>query len=526
MSGRSWDHVADIVIVGSGAAGYSAAITARSRGAEVIMIEKAASHGGTTMRSGGGFWTPNNRFQREKGIDDPKEDAVRYMARYSFPQLFNPNAPRLGLPQNEYDLITAFYDNASRMTDFLTEVGAVNMIQQINWTGKPQVDYQDHLPENKGIRGRVLYPMTKDGKMSYGFELIRQFKAWADAHGTSLVLDHRVSKIVRNGQGEVIGVEATNNNSTVSFRAKKAVIFCSGGFTHHPDLMLHFQRGPHFGGCSVPTNTGDFVFLGGAIGAQLGNMAGAFRSELVLEQALSDPGGSHNAFFIMGDSVIEVNRYGHRIMDEKRNYTDRAMVHFVWDPQRAEWTNMLVFLIFDKRTADLWNGVYPVPGPGASAPYIIKGDSMEELSESIRQRLIHLAPQTGGFQLDNGFPGNLKKTVKRFNKFAASGSDLDFHRGDFAYDREWPTFPPTASANADMYDSMSSIDTGTGERWPPKGSKNYTMFPISEKGPYYAIIMAAGTLDTNGGPLINSKAQVLDTQNRPIPGLYGAGNCI
>jgi hypothetical protein len=69
-------------------------------------------------------------------------------------------------------------------------------------------------------------------------------------------------------------------------------------------------------------------------------MANAFRAEIVLEQALEEPNGIHNVFYVLGDSVLEVNRYGHRIMDEKRNYTDRTMTHFVWDPQRAEWTNM------------------------------------------------------------------------------------------------------------------------------------------------------------------------------------------
>ncbi|HEY5276680.1 MAG TPA: FAD-binding protein, partial [Coriobacteriia bacterium] len=76
--------------------------------------------------------------------------------------------------------------------------------------------------------------------------------------------------------------------------------------------------------------------------------------------------------------------------------------------------------------------------------------------------------------------------------------------------REWTTFPPVAP----------------GAEWPPTGSKNITMYPLSPKGPYHAIILGAGTLDTNGGPMINGKAQVLDTHGKPIPGLYGAGNCI
>ncbi len=524
MNGKDWDHKADIIIVGSGAAGYTAAITARSKGAEVIMVEKASSHGGTTRRSGGGFWVPNNRFQREKGIADPRDDAVRYMARCSFSQLYNPSDPHLGLPQNEYDLITTYYDSASKMSDLLLEVGAIVELQQINWTGQPQVDYRDQLPENKGIRGRVIYSKSPQGKLGYGVELIRQLKAWTDSHEVPLYLDHRVCGIVRNERGEVTGVEATTQGSIVSFRARKAVIFCSGGFTHNRDMVLHYQWGPHYGGCAAPTNTGDFVLLGGAIGAKLGNMTGAFQAELILEQALADPTGSHNAFYIAGDSVIVVNRYGQRVMDEKRNYHDRTMVHFAWDPQRAEWTNMLLFFVCDQRNATLWQGFPPLPSVGATPPHIIVGESLDQLAENLRKRLTELAPRTGGFQVDDGFLANLKRTIERFNGFAVSGKDLDFCRGDFAYDREWTTFPPTPPSAADMYDSMTA--SAEGGAWPPSGSKNYTMYPISEMGPYYAVILAAGTLDTCGGPVINSRAQVMDTKDQPIPGLYGAGNCI
>ncbi len=511
MSEKKLDYEKDIVVVGSGAAAYTAAITARAAGAEVIMVEKGSLYGGTTLRSGGGFWIPNNRFQWEKGIEDPKEDAVRYMARLSFPQLYNPDDPRLGLPENEYNLLTTYYDTASKTVDFLWDIGAVKSMQEINWTGKPQVDYVDHLPENKGIRGRVLYSLTPDGKLGYGGELVRQLKLWADNHGISLLVNHQVTRIVCNKNGEVIGVDAINRqNQAVIFRARKAVIFGTGGFTHNPELMLHFQRGPHFGGCAVPTNTGDFVFMASAIGAELGNMAGAFRAEIVVEQALSDPGGSHDVFYVLGDSVIEVNRYGLRIMDEKRNYNDRTMTHFVWDPQRAEWTNMLVFLIYDQRTATLWQGFPPLPVQGISASYVITGNTWDELTQNIDARLAKLAAKTGGFRLDSSFAENLKKTVDRFNEFAKTGVDSDFHRGDFNYDREWTTFPPT----------VPSVE------WPPKGTKNYTMYPLSSNGPYYAIILAAGTLDTNGGPIINHLAQVLDIKKKPIKGLYGAGDCI
>ena len=511
MAQGKWDYENDVVVVGSGAAAYSAAITAHVNGAGVIMVEKAPMAGGTTIRSGGGFWIPNNRFQKQAGIADKKEDAVRYMARYSFPQLYNPDDARLGLPENEFNLISTYYDTASKMLDFMWDNGAIKSTMEINWTGKPQVDYMDHLPENKGIRGRVCYSMDTNGKQSYGSELVKQLKAWADARKIPLLLDHRVTRILRGGSGEVTGVEATtNDNKKVAFKARKAVIFGSGGFTHNKDLMLHFQRGPHFGGCAAPTNTGDFALMAGAIGAELGNMAGAFRAELMLEPALSDPNGVHNVFYVLGDSILEVNRYGLRYGDEKRNYTDRAMTHFVWDPLRAEWTNMLTFMIYDQRTATLWQGFPPLPPQGFAAPYVISGATLDELAQNIKTRLTSLAPQTGGFSVDDKFADNLKKTVSRFNEFAGSGADTEFHRGEFNYDREWTTFPPLVP----------------GTQWPPEGSKNYTMYPLSASGPYFAQILAAGTLDTNGGPIINNKAQVLDTAGQPIPGLYGTGNCI
>lgn len=511
MSAQYWDHEADVIVVGSGAAAHSAAIAARSKGASVIMVEKAASFGGTTMRSGGGFWTPNNRFQREQGIVDSKDDATRYMARYSYPQLYNAEDPHLGLPDHEYELISTFYDHASEMVDFLEGIGAVKVIQEINWTGQPQIDYQEGIPENKCIRGRVLYAHDAAGKLAYGYELVGQMHAWAVAHEIPLMLNHRVSRIVRSQSGDVIGVEATTAEGlTVSFHAKKAVVFGSGGYTHNPELMLRLQRGPHFGGCAAPENTGDFFYLGTEIGALPANTAGAWRAEIVLEQAISDPGGSHNVFYVLGDSMLEVNKYGHRIMDEKRNYTDRTMVHFVWDPNRAEWTNMLVFYIYDDRTAKFWGGFPPLPPGGAAAPYVITVDTLEALADAIDDRLASLATHTGGFRLDASFAQNLRSTVERFNSFAESGVDEDFQRGEFAYDREWTTFPPVVP----------------GAEWPPPGSKNITMHPLSAEGPYHAMILAAGTLDTNGGPMINGKAQVLDTHENPIPGLYGAGNCI
>ena len=79
----TWDAEHDVVVVGSGSAAFAAAITAKSAGADVVMFEKGAYVGGTTLASGGGGWFPNNVVMQADGHEDPKEEAVKYMARYS-----------------------------------------------------------------------------------------------------------------------------------------------------------------------------------------------------------------------------------------------------------------------------------------------------------------------------------------------------------------------------------------------------------------------------------------------------------
>lgn len=510
LSQQATTRQADVLVVGSGAAAFAGAVTARAAGASVIMLEKADSIGGTTARSGGGYWVPLNQWQKQAGYADDREAALRYMARYSYPHLYQKEAEYLGLPKQQYELLVAHVDNAHKMADHFDEIGALRSIVEINWTGKAQVDYMDHLPENGEIRGRTIFPKKQNGEVGYGDELIRQLEAWAKENGVEILTGHTVTGILQK-DGRISGLEVEAGGKTEVFSANKGVIFGSGGYSHNPDLMLQFQRGPHFGGCAVPTNTGDFIGMAGSIGARLGNMAGAFRAQSMIEQALQNPGGSSNVFYLIGDSMLLVNKYGNRIFDEKRNYTDRTMLHFVWDPVKAEWTNMLTFMLFDERCATLWQGFPPFPVHGQDMPYLIKADSLDELEQQLHQRLEKLAPQTGGFGLDKNFGENLKSTVARFNTFAKEGVDEDFHRGENAYDREWTTFPPTVSGSV---------------VWPQNGTKNHTMHPLSGTGPYYAIVLAAGTLDTSGGPTVNKHAQVLNWANEPIPGLYGAGNCI
>jgi succinate dehydrogenase/fumarate reductase flavoprotein subunit len=168
-------------------------------------------------------------------------------------------------------------------------------------------------------------------------------------------------------------------------------------------------------------------------------------------------------------------------------------------------------MIYDDRTAGAFAGAYPLPAQPDGAQYVLSGQTLDELTDAIRGRLGEITASTGSLDLDPSFRENLEMTIERFNRFAKQGEDEDFQRGKNAYDSEWhQVFSPMTR------------DSG----WPKNEHPSVTMHPLRDEGPYYAIILAAGALDTCGGPIIDASARVLDGADQPVPGLYGAGNCV
>lgn len=500
-----WDSEVDVLVVGSGAAGCSAAITAHALGSQVMVLEKAPALGGTSAKSVGGIWVPNNRFMREAGIEDRREDCLRYMARLSFAERYNPDAPFFGVPEPAYRQMQTYFDNANRVVEELERHGALR-VTPLKGGGQFMPDYFAHLPENKAPRGRALVPVQADGAIGNGAEMMRGFGEALRERRIPVKKRHRAKELIQDPTGRVIGLVAENDNGApVRIKARRGVVFTSGGFTHNRQMRLDFLKGPVYGGCAVPTCEGDFVHIGTRAGAQLGNMNNAWWAQIPLEQALENPSVPTGIWCTPGDSMIQVNRRGERFFDEKFVYNERTQAHFAWDPVSASYPNLLSFTIYDQRTADQFAGFAPIPPRGSSAPHVITGQTLEALAAAIGERLSKIAGQTAGFSLHEEFTGQLGKTVERFNQFATAGVDKDFSRGRQPIDQFFHFFGPGTPVNS----------------YP-----DATMHPISGTGPYYAIIMAAGTLDTKGGPKINEHAQVLDTSGTPIPGLYGAGNCI
>jgi hypothetical protein len=133
---------------------------------------------------------------------------------------------------------------------------------------------------------------------------------------------------------------------------------------------------------------------------------------------------------------------------------------------------------------------------------VVQGETIEQLAAALAHRLADLSSRTGGVALVDNFAEQLSDAISRFNRFAESGRDEDFGRGET---------PIEIYFHGDAR---------------PGADRNRTMVPLSSQGPYYATILVPGTLDTKGGPKVNRDGQVLDHSGVPVPGLYGVGNCV
>ena len=167
----------------------------------------------------------------ERGFADPREPFIAYCARYSYPQVYDPKSPTMGLPKSVYELIAAFYDNGSLMIDALRgmkalRVGRYHILPESEAQDLP--DYFEHAEENKAPRGRGLGALKLDGSLGFGDELMGQLKAKLDELQVPVLFSHRVNRLLLNSRGEAIGVEATHGDKTVSIRARRAVIFGTG----------------------------------------------------------------------------------------------------------------------------------------------------------------------------------------------------------------------------------------------------------------------------------------------------------
>jgi len=502
----------DVVVLGTGAAGLTAAVTAHEMGATVAVFEKADQVGGTTAWSGGQVWIPNNPHMSEVGVEDSREQALTYIMSLSRDLL-------------EERLVEAYVDAGPEMIELLE---AKTPVQFYAVAGMP--DYHPEFPGGSVGGGRTLecpiYPFDELGAWA---ERVTPSPYFADPHitmsetplgkavpqppseeelarraernergcGQALIgrllracldrgIEPRTSCAGRElivEDGTVVGVVVDTPEGRTEVRARKGVVLASGGFEWNQDLCRAFLRGPMTHPVSIETSTGDGLLMAMKAGAMITNMREAW---WMPAGAVPPEANRMGRVLVNGQRTlphsIMVNKRGRRFTNEAANYNAFGAAFHVEDVSRFEYANLPCWLVFDQEYVDRYGFRVSSGGDGSRVPHWLpRGETLDELAE----------------QLGIDAAG-LTSTVERWNQLCAEGHDPDFGRGDSAFDRWW----------------------GDPHR---KGRRDATLGPLA-RGPFYAFEIHSGALGTKGGPRVDPHARVLDLDGDPIPGLYAAGN--
>jgi succinate dehydrogenase/fumarate reductase flavoprotein subunit len=264
---------------------------------------------------------------------------------------------------------------------------------------------------------------------------------------------------------------------------------------------------PILGTCAAPGNTGDFVRIAAELGAPLRNMAYPWMTLMILEDALDRDPEVKSMFHPPGDSMVFVNAEGRRTLNEKAPYNETAQMLQRWDVATASYPEMFQFMVWDEPCHALHGNdrkANPIPPPGETDRHVVTGATLDELGENLRAHVEKLQARAPQLHLAPDFAANLEATIAGFNAGAREGRDPDFHRGERPIDI-----------------AFNAMFTGG-----IRDERNPTLYPFADTGPYYAAIIVPAALDTKGGPMISPRGEVLDGAGEPIPGLYGAGNCV
>jgi 3-oxosteroid 1-dehydrogenase len=510
----------DLVVVGSGAAGMTAALTAALNGLRTVIVEKTEYYGGSTARSGGGVWIPGNSRLRKAGISDSPEQASAYLAHVAGGEV-------------PASLREAFLAHGPAMLDLVL----ANTPVRLDWVP----DYSDYYPEAPGgiAKGRSVEPGLFDGR-ALGPELARlnppylpapagitvtqanyrwlslgtsHWRAvWTTAKvtgrmvrskatgrrllslGQSLVAGLRAGLLQANvpvwlntpmtgletEDGTVTGVRVIRDGQPAVIRASRGVLLASGGFERNEEMRQRYQQAPVGIDWTVgsPGNTGDGILAGQAAGGVLELMDDAWWGP-----SIPLTGGP---YFCLAErslpGCIFVNGAGERFVNEAAPYVDA--VHAMYDRHTEDNPHIPGWMILDQRYRNryVFAGMpprKPLPRRWYKSGAAFRADS-----------LVGLAVQIGVS------PDGLAKTVQKFNDFARTGKDEDFGRGDSAYDHYYGD---------------------------PHCKPNPNLAPLAQP-PFYAIKIVPGDLGTKGGLRTDERARVLRADGSVIDGLYAAGN--
>ncbi|CAI7976790.1 3-oxosteroid 1-dehydrogenase [Frankia sp. Hr75.2] len=497
----------DVVVLGSGAAGLTAALAAAVEGARVAVFEKAELLGGTTALSGGTIWVPANQPARAAGIKDSRADGLAYLASLSNGMILPELAEALvdGGPELvdfverqtdlRFHLVEGYPDYHPERPGGLPrggrsiEVGLFSFLGFEEWEDRIAGDTSRLLIREMPLGGGtgalepdLLAEREKNRAEGLGRALVGGLLQACLRRGVHVATRTRGLRLV-TGDGAVTGIEIATPDGTRSVRTG-AVVLATGGFEYDADLVRDFLRGPLTRAIGAPSNTGDGLRMAMRVGAQLGNMREAWWAPVV-----SLPGhrrdGARNGLLTARERAlpgsIMVNGHGRRFANEAANYNAFGGAYHQLDASKFEYPNLPSYMIFDQSTVDRFGVFGGAPG-GAVPDWLERADTLDALAGRL------------------GLPAaEVAATVRRFNEHARAGTDPDFGRGDNAYDR----FP-----GGRVLDPESVLST---------------LGPV-ETAPFYGVEVGSSALGTKGGPRTDREGRVLDVDGDVIRGLYAAGN--
>ena len=523
MSVERWDREADIVVIGTGATGFPAAIVAREAGASVIMVEAENHVGGHAITSGGNLpLGGGTSYQKKYGINDSAELFFQDLTDWSVVETN-------GFPPyryNDREIIRAFADNSVATFEFLLAHG-VKVIDRL----PNKVGHEIGVSALRTMQISVEnWPMVHTGgpaapdddEVRAGAGLIRPLEAAARKAGVDILLEHRMTAIHRETpkSGRVIGIEVDHRGRTLNIRARRAVIIATGGSTGNVEFRRMFDprlTEAYCGLAGMPWSDQDAsgelaaMDIGAALWGAF-NYTGEFGSGITKPGAIGCQYGYVNVRWRPGSEVFDkaraiglpvsdwqdvilVNMLGKRFYDETAghfNYNTYQSTN-PYEPnsylnaknQKYTPSNFInaalagigdghngggpIWAIFDADAVarEKWN-----PNPphvDCDAGLFFAAGTIGELAATIKMKYQRVAMP----------PENLADTVARYNSFVDSGKDGDFGKPKPRYKIATP--------------------------------------------PFYAAWATPVIHDTRAGLRINAKCQVIDRKGEVIPGLYCGG---
>ena len=535
MSQMSWDREVDVLVVGTGNGGLTAAVCNWEMGTkDVLIIEKQDKVGGTSATSGGGIWIPNTHYAKEVGAEDSPEDAKAYLMNTLFGEdvpeemidIYLEKAPEM--LKYLHDRTDVRYESLAEYPDYYTnmegareghrslepapimasELGAnwknmtwthfmMRMFNRIHFTQVEAHLLMVQLPGWKKLLARLMWDYIRDipwrlktpisRRLACGSAGVARLYLSVLKREIPLEFNTQMVELIADGD-TVLGAVIECNGQRQRVRAAKGVILASGGFEKNQALREQYLPAPTNTTWSAgnPGNEGDALLAGLELGAKTRLMNDAWWTTTLCVPDEPAPRLAIMEKSFPGSCVV--NRDGKRFANESQNYM--AFQKDLFKTHTEEHPNAPAWHVFDATFREnfmvgplMTKAMKPdsqIPKKWFDEGFVAKADTIRELADML------------GIDADG-----LEETIGKMNHYAETGKDEDFGRGDSAYDRYY----------AD-----------------PAIKPNPCLAPIA-KAPFYAMRIEAGDFGTLGGLDTDTSARVKKADGGVFEGLFAVGNC-